>query len=407
MIGWSVELSELDIRYELRGAIKSQCLTDFSAELTPLPTFSGGWTLYVDGSSNKTTYGVRVVLEGRPGNHPGTRTMAAKVLRAVYYWPTVQGDCVAYVKKCAKCQEFDPLHHTRPKELHSIISPWPFPIWRMNIIEPFAPGKGQTKFLLVGVDYFTKWIEAKPLASCSGKNVQNFVWRSIVCRFGVPHTIIIDNDRQFIDQGLQSFYDDLGIKSVTVSVEHPQTNGQAETANKVILNELKKRLSKAKGRWTEELIEVLWAYRCTPQTTTQETPYNLTYGAEAMIPVEVVEPTIRKQMFDLTLNEESLPVNLNLVSEFRDKSKIREAACKIRASRRYNTNVWPRSFQKSDLVWRMRSDARKNEGEFSSNWEGPFRVREVAKGGAYHLEWILEKIVPRTCNVTHLKFYYN
>jgi len=126
-----------------------------------------------------------------------------------------------------------------------------------------------------------------------------------------------------------------------------------------------------------------------------------------MIPVEVAEPTIRRQMFDLTLNEESLAVNLDLVSEFRDKSRIREATCKILGSRRYNTKVRPRSFQKGDLVWRMRSDARKNEGKFSSNWEGPFRVREVAKGGAYNLEGLSGKIVPRTWNATHLKFFYN
>ena len=71
-----------------------------------------------------------------------------------------------------------------------------------------------------------------------------------------------------------------------------------------------------------------------------------------MIPIEVAEPTIRRQMFDLTLNEESLEINLDLVSEFRDKSTIREAACKIQVSRRYNTKVRPRSFQKGDLVWR-------------------------------------------------------
>ena len=69
-----------------------------------------------------------------------------------------------------------------------------------------------------------------------------------------------------------------------------------------------------------------------------------------MIPVEMVEPTIRRQMFDLTLNEKSLAVNLDLVSEFRDKSRIREATCKIRASRQYNTKVQPRSSQKDDLV---------------------------------------------------------
>jgi len=88
-------------------------------------------------------------------------------------------------------------------------------------------------------------------------------------------------------------YEKLNIKHITSSVEHPQTNGQAEAANKAILNELKKRLDPAKGNWTEELLEVLWAYRCTPQSTTQETPYSLTYDTEAMIPVEIGEPSLR------------------------------------------------------------------------------------------------------------------
>jgi len=87
-----------------------------------------------------------------------------------------------------------------------------------------------------------------------------------------------------------------------------------------------------------------------PQTTTQKTPYNLTYMTEAMIPVEVGEPTVRRHMFDLTLNEESLSVNLDLVNELRHKSKIREAACKLRAAKRYNTKVRLRSFQKGNLV---------------------------------------------------------
>jgi len=169
-----------------------------------------------------------------------------------------------------------------------------------------------------------------------------------------------------------TFYNNLDIKSLTSSVEHPQTNGQAEAANKVLLNELKKRLSTAKGRWTEELPEVLWAYRCTPQSTTQETPYGLTYSTEAIIPVEVGEPFIRRQLFDLSLNKEILAVGLDLLNELRDKSKIREAACKLRASRRYNSKVRPISFHQGDLVWRMRNNARNSDDKFSSNWEGPF-----------------------------------
>jgi len=130
---------------------------------------------------------------------------------------------------------------------------------------------------------------------------------------------------------------------------------------------LKKRLGPAKGNWTEELLEVLWAYRCTPQSTTQETPYNLTYGTEAMIPVEIGEPSLRRQTLDLDLNRESLLVGLDLINELRDKCRIREEACKIRAARRYKSKVTPQSYQKGDLVWCMRSDAWTDGGKFSSN----------------------------------------
>ena len=118
----------------------------------------------------------------------------------------------------------------------------------MDTLGPFSPGKGQVKFLIVAVDYFTKWIEAKPLITITAQQVQQFVWKDIICRYGVPQTIITDNGQQFIDNELAKFYTGLGIKHVTSSVEHPQTKEQAEVANKVILVELRKWLDKAKGR---------------------------------------------------------------------------------------------------------------------------------------------------------------
>jgi len=162
----------------------------------------------------------------------------------------------------------------------------------MDIIGPFSSSKGQFKFLLVGIDYFTKWIDVEPLTPITTRNIQNFVWKNIICRFGIPHVIITDNGQQFFDPELAEFYEKLNIKHITSSVEHPQSNGQAEAANKVILNELKKRLALPKGKWIEKLIEVLWAYHCTPQTTTQETLYSLTYDIEVMILVKVGEPSL-------------------------------------------------------------------------------------------------------------------
>jgi len=103
------------------------------------------------------------------------------------------------------------------------------------------------KFLIVAVDYFTKWIEAKPLTTITTQQVQQFVWKDVICRYGVPHTIITYNDRRFIDKELAKFYTGLGIKHITSSVEHLQKNGQAEATNKVILVELHKRLDNAKS----------------------------------------------------------------------------------------------------------------------------------------------------------------
>nr|KYP55449.1 Pol polyprotein [Cajanus cajan] len=115
----------------------------------------------------------------------------------------------------------------------------------MDILGPFPPAKGQLKFLLVAIDYFTKWIEACPLAKITTENIQKFTWKNIV--FGILHSLVADNGKQFIAQSFEDFLRELDVKHLPTSVEHPQTNGQAEAANKVILRELKKRLGSAKG----------------------------------------------------------------------------------------------------------------------------------------------------------------
>lgn len=95
--------------------------------------------------------------------------------------------------------------HTPPDTLHTIVSPWPFAQLGMDIVGPFPPGRAQKKFLLVAIDYFTKWVEAEPLASITTAQVQRFCWK-LICKFGLPKTIITDNGRQFMDRKLKQFY---------------------------------------------------------------------------------------------------------------------------------------------------------------------------------------------------------
>lgn len=124
------------------------------------------------------------------------------------------------------------------------------------------------KFLLVAVDYFTKWVEVEPLATITGKNVLKFVWRNIVCRFGVPHILVSDNGRQFAEDPFKAWCLEMKITQKFTSVAHPQANGQVEVTNRTLLHGIKTRLDKAKGDWVENLSNILWAYRTTPRTST-------------------------------------------------------------------------------------------------------------------------------------------
>ncbi|XP_027338376.1 uncharacterized protein LOC113852348 [Abrus precatorius] len=358
---------------------------------------------------DQAKYVMREIHEGICGTHSGGRTMAVKVLRAGYYWPTITQDCQLFVKICIPYQQHGPHLRQHADTLRHISAPWPFAIWGMDLLGPFPLAKGQCKFLLVAVDYFTKWIEAEPLASITAHNVQKFTWKNIITRFGLPHALITDNGLQFANRRFNEFLAGLRIKHRVTSVEHLQTNGQAEAANKVILHELKRRLGSANGEWAEKLPEILWAYRCTLQTTTKETPFRLTYGTDAMVPVEIGEPSFRRENFKESANEEALAVNLDLIDEIRDHAAIMTEASKRMIARKFNSKISSRQFYKNDLVWQVTGDARKNrqEGKLAANWEGPFRVAARLNNGAYKLETLAGKLIPRTWNVTHLKHYYN
>jgi len=149
------------------------------------------------------------------------------------------------------------------------------------------------KYLVVGIEYFMKWIEAEPVAHITTHKIQHFVRKNIVCRFGIPKRLVSDNGTQFASQQLGKLCTELGIKQVFTSVERPQMNGQVESANRVLLRGLKRRLDKAKGTWAEEVPRIVWAYHTTPQSTTKETPFILVYGSDAMIPVEIQENSPR------------------------------------------------------------------------------------------------------------------
>ncbi|RDY02961.1 Tf2-11, partial [Mucuna pruriens] len=288
-----------------------------------------------------------------------------------------------YVKKCDKCQRFVKAHKAPSEHLHSVISPWPFYKLGVDILGPFPIAPDQLKFLI-------------PVATISSERIKRFFWKKIIYRFGIPAEIVSDNGTQFASHATAEFCEGLKIKQLFTSIEHPQANGQAEAANKVILRGLRKRLEEAKGRWAEELSQVLWSYHTTPHSTTNEIPFRLTFGTEAMIPVEIGEPSPRTALFEPSENEEELRENLDMLQEVREIAHLREYAVKASAARKEDKRIVPY------LV--LRKITHKVESnKLTPIWEGPFRVLEEVGRGAYCLENLDGRKVPCTWNAATLR----
>ena len=132
-------------------------------------------------------------------------------------------------------------------------SPWSLAQWGIDILRPLLQAPLQKKFWIVAIDYFTKWIEAEPIAKITKRNTKNFVWKNIICWFGIPKVIVSDNVKQFDKDGFKSFCSDLAISNHFYSPGHPQANVQVKDTNKTIMRNLKARLEKSKGRWMDDL----------------------------------------------------------------------------------------------------------------------------------------------------------
>ncbi|MCH91439.1 putative protein NYNRIN-like [Trifolium medium] len=133
------------------------------------------------------------IHNGSCGSHIGARSLAGKVTRACFFWPTLLSDANSHVRSCDKCQRHTDLHHAPGEPLKSVMSPWPFYMWWVDILVPFPTSQGQVNFLLIAVDYFTKWIEAEPVATISSDRVKKFNWKNLICKFGLPKYIVSDN----------------------------------------------------------------------------------------------------------------------------------------------------------------------------------------------------------------------
>ncbi|XP_056695476.1 uncharacterized protein [Spinacia oleracea] len=189
-------------------------------------------------------------------------------------------------------------------------------------------------------------------------------------------SIIFDNGPQFETPKLKEWLAEHGIHSCFASVGCPQANGQVEAFKKIISEGIKKKLDEAKGLWADELPNVLWSIRTTAKNSTGETPFLLAYGAEAVLPIEMCEPTLRVMLYDENAKWEMMKVALDLLPEVRGNAALRQQLYKIRMAREYNKKVSNRVLKVGDFVLqKMESTGRANEqGKLTPIWERPYEI---------------------------------
>ena len=346
--------------------------------------------------------------EGECGNHSEGRSLASRALTAGSYWPTMRADSASFTRRCDKCQRFSQVSHLPPEKLTPILSPWPFMKWGMDIVGKLPVAPGQRVYMLALTDYFSKWIEAEAFARIRDREVQSFVWKNIICRFGLPKEIVTDNGSQFISHRFQDFCRNWGIKLSFSTPRFPQANGQAESSNKTILNTMKKRLERSKGAWADELPGVLWSYRTTARSSTGETPFSLAFGTEAVIPAEGSVPSPRYQWIEDDSNHKLMSQNLDTIEEKRELVSVRLAAYQQKMARHFNKKVRCRSYKEGDWVLRkvFQNTKEVRDGKLGPTWDGPDLISKVFPHGAYRLRTETGEIIQNSWNVVHLKKYH-
>jgi hypothetical protein len=226
--------------------------------------------------------------------HHYWKTIVHKILRVGYSWPFLFSNVCAFVKACDKCQRFTGKQQLKSLPLIPIVVNSPFQQWGLDFIGEINPlSSGQHKWILVGTDYFTKWIEAIPTQNDTHQVVMKFLYENILSRFGCPKRMVTDNSVAFKVEALVEMCKSMGIQLVHSTPYYPQGNGLPESSNKSLIKIIRKLLEEKKKNWDSKLKFALWADRLTIKKSIGTSLFKLVYGTDVIFPVQLVLPVAR------------------------------------------------------------------------------------------------------------------
>ena len=276
------------------------------------------------------------------------------------------------------------------------------------MVGPLKKAPGGFEYIYVAIDKFTKWIEYQPLTTFSSVKAIKFM-QSIFARFGMPNRIITDLGSPFTAEDFTIWAGDSGIAVDYASVAHPQANGQVERANGLLLAGLKPRLydelKDFGGRWMEELPKVIWGLRTQQSRATGCSPFYLVYGAEAILPSDLIWRSARVEQYEEGEAADTRRLELDTLEEQRLAALVQSAQYLQGCRRHYDKNVRPRTFQVGDLVLRKIQN-KTGRHKLRSPWEGPYIVSKVTRPGSFELMTQEGIPVRNSWNIEHLRKFH-
>ncbi|GJS17489.1 reverse transcriptase domain-containing protein [Tanacetum coccineum] len=324
--------------------------------------------------------------DGPTGGHHGANYTARKVFDSGFFWPTIYKDAHELVKNCNSCQRQGKISQRDEMPQNSIQVCEIFDIWGIDFMGPFPSSRGN-KYILVAVDYLSKWVEAKALPTNDARVVCKFL-KSLFARFGAPRAIISDRGTHFCNDQFAKVMLKYGVTHRLSTAYHPQTSGQVEVSNRGLKRILERTVGENRASWSDKLDDALWAFRTAYKTPIGCTPYKLVYGKACHLPIELEHKAywaLKHTNFDLKTAGDHRKVQLNELNELRDEAYENSLIYKEKTKRIHDSKIKNRVFNVGDRVLLFNSRLKIFSGKLKTRWSGPFTVTQVFPYGTVEL----------------------